>query len=231
MKKVTICLIVVVILLNAFQVIYGQTATYKEGPYTLTFINKDSTFDAELGKKLVSAFFEVYPKEVDRFNPDAVKEVTFVIDPEYDGVANTDSGKTTFSSGWFKKKPGDIDVVTHEVMHIVQAYPPNSEPWWVMEGLADYARFMYGVANDEGGWALPDVTEKQKYTDGYRVSARFLYWLETHIRPTINEELDDLMRSQTLTDKSWVKLTGNTVDELWEKYTQNPAIKIDKIVK
>ena len=42
--------------------------TIKKKGYTLTFVNKDSTFPKEVEEHLIKTFFKVYPKEVREYN-------------------------------------------------------------------------------------------------------------------------------------------------------------------
>ncbi len=192
--------------------------------YTLIFISRDSAFDKRTKEKMISAFFTVYPKLIDRFNKSAIKKVVFVIDPAYGGPAGTSNGIVTYGADWMRNRPDDIDVVTHEVMHIVQAYPSDSCPGWLTEGIADYARYKYGVDNAGGGWALTLFDPNQSYKNSYRIAARFLTWLENNIRSTIINELDAAMRAKKYTADTWKTLTGKTVDELWQAYSQKPAL-------
>ena len=147
-----------------------------------------------------------------------------VIDTAYNGVAATDNGKVTISNKWLHKRPEDIDVVTHEVMHIVQDYGDSNGPGWLTEGIADYARYKFGVNNDAAKWSLGDLKPTQNYTDAYRVTARFLVWMEEKVKPGIVKQLDSQMRKHTFTDATWQQLTGKSVDDLWKSYTQNPVI-------
>jgi hypothetical protein len=192
--------------------------------YTLIFINRDASFDPAVKERLINTFFTVYPKEVRLYNPRAARKVTFIVDPSFEGVAATDSGMTGFNPAWFKKHPGDVDVVTHEVMHIVQAYPDNAGPGWITEGIADYVRYAMGVDNAGAGWRLPEYSPTQNYRDAYRVTARFFAWLEGHGHKGIVKGLDSAMRSGKYSDATWKKLTGKTVDELWADYAANPAL-------
>ncbi len=155
---------------------------FKEKGYTLTFINQDPTLEPALKQQLIKTFFEVYPVLAKAYNSKTLREVTFFVDTAYTGVAEAGGGRVRFSSRWFHKNPKDIDVVTHEVMHIVQAYPDDAGPWWVTEGVADYVRYAYGVANAEGGWALPPYKDGQTYENGYRITARFLAWIEASVK-------------------------------------------------
>jgi hypothetical protein len=192
--------------------------------YKLIILNKDPGFDKKVKQRLVDVFFTVYPELVKTHNPGSLKKVLFIIDPEYSGVAATGDGATVFNPAWLRAHPGDVDVVTHEVMHIVQAYPDDSGPGWITEGIADYVRYKFGVDNTGGGWSLPPYRPRQHYTDSYRVMARFLTWLEKHTRSSIVADLDSCMRNKTYTPDTWKKLTGKTVDEWWQAYSKNPVI-------
>lgn len=192
--------------------------------YTLIWINKDKDFNPALKDRLVAAYFTNYPKLAKKYNNKTIRKVSFVIDPDYKGVAATAGGIVRYSPDWFAKNPGDIDVVTHEVMHIVQAYPDGAGPWWITEGIADFVRFDEGIDNAGANWKLPEYTEKQKYTDSYRTTARFLYWINKNVKKDFVKKLDGAMRSKTYTDDFWKEQTGKTIDELWSAYSKKPKI-------
>jgi hypothetical protein len=122
------------------------------------------------------------------------------------------------------KHPEDIDVVTHEVMHIVQAYGDNHVPGWLTEGIADYVRYKYGVNNTAAGWKLTDYKAGQSYTNAYRITARFLVWVEKNKNPETVNKMDSAMRAGKYTDGMWKQYCGKTVDELWQEYSANPVI-------
>jgi len=191
---------------------------------TLTFINQDENFSPVLKKRMIETFFKVYPALKGAYNEKTAKQVTFVIDTTYKGVAATQGTTVAYSPVWFKQHPEDIDVVTHEVMHIVQNYGSNAGPWWITEGIADYVRFKYGVDNKGAKWALPDYKTGQKYDNGYRVTARFFAWLEKHDYPGVVKALDQNMRNHTYTEDFWKKQTTKTLTELWDLYVLNPVI-------
>lgn len=192
--------------------------------YTILFINKDSGFSAVTKQRMIDAYFKVYPKEAKRFNRNTRKMVTFIIDPGYKGVAAASNGIIRVSPKWMADHPEDIDVVTHEAMHIVQAYPGGSGPGWLTEGIADYVRHVYGVNNEAGKWALPKYDSSHHYTKAYRITARFLVWAEKNANKKLVNKLDDAMRNKTYTPELWKQLTGKTLDELWGEYAKNPAI-------
>ena len=197
--------------------------TFVRKGYTLIFINKSPDFNDAVKKSMVDAFYTVYPKEAKMFNKKTLKTVIFLIDPKYIGVAATSGKIVRYNPTWFVSHPGDIDVVTHEVMHIVQAYKGDN-PGWLVEGVADYVRYKFGVDNEGAGWSLTPFNAKQNYTDAYRITARFLVWAEKNYDKKLVIKMDAAMRNKTYTPGLWMKLTGKTVDELWKEYAANPAI-------
>jgi basic secretory peptidase family protein len=197
---------------------------YARHGYTLKFTDLSKTADQKVVDQLVDTFYVVYPKLAHDFNPQASHTVAFVIDPAYDGVAATDSARTVFNPQWFVKHPADTDVVTHEVMHIVQDYRQNEAPGWLVEGIADYVRYRYGLANAAAGWQLPGYKPTQGYESSYRVTARFFAWLEIHGHEGIVKRLDSQLRAGTYTSGSWTVLAGKDVDALWADYAASPAL-------
>lgn len=205
---------------------HAQSAeVFNKKDYKLTFENQDAAFSPELKTKLIETFYEVYPKLAKEYNKKTAKSVTFVIDTAYDGVAATDNGRVVFSSKYMTKHSHDIDVVTHEVMHIVQDYGhDNNGPGWLTEGIADYARYKFGVDNPGAKWTLPAFKPTQSYENSYRITPRFLVWIEKGIKPNLVKDLDKQLREHTFTNDSWKKETGKTLDELWTAYAANPTI-------
>ncbi|RZK51489.1 MAG: secretory protein, partial [Pedobacter sp.] len=200
------------------------TETFKEKGYTLIFKNNYKNLDPALKTRMVKTFFKVYPELANDFNKITAKEVVFHMDTAYTGVAATGGGRIVYNPQWFVKSPGDIDVVTHEVMHVVQNYGGGSGPGWLTEGIADYVRFKYGVDNAGAKWALPAFKPEHSYKNAYRVTARFLNWLETNGNKGIVVKLDNAMRNHTYKDAIWKELTGKTIDELWTIYATNPGV-------
>jgi hypothetical protein len=200
-----------------------ETETFKEKGYTLIFKNNYANLDPALKKRMVATFFKVYPKLAEDFNKNTDKEVVFYVDTNYKAIAATGGGRIVFNPQWFVKNPGDIDVVTHEVMHIIQSYGNGSGPGWLTEGIADYVRFKYGVDNPGAKWTLTPFKPEHSYKNAYRITARFLNWLELNGNKGIVVKLDSAMRNHTYKDTLWKDLTGKTVDELWAAYAANPG--------
>lgn len=202
---------------------YQRDTTVKNG-FTLIVINKAENFDLHEKQRLVDAFFKVYPEEVAHYNRKSLKKIFFVIDPAYHGVAETGGGVARYNPEWLTKNPEDIDVVTHEMMHVVQAYPDGSGPGWLTEGIADYVRAQYGINNEAARWSLPAFKATQSYENSYRITARFLQWLVKNKNPKMVDKLDKAMREKTYTDGIWKQLAGADLDSLWKEYAANPVV-------
>lgn len=201
---------------------YSNDTLRKHG---LTLIYKDLSggIDSSLRKRMIDVFFGVYPRLMNDFNTNAATTVYFTIDPAYSGVAETAGGRVRYSAAYMNNYPKDIDVVTHEIMHIVQAYP-SGDPFWVTEGIADYVRYVYGVDNAGAGWAWPNYNASQSYTDAYRITARFFYWLERKVKPGLIRSLDASMRNEAYDAAFWTQETGKSVDQLWADYGADPSL-------
>jgi hypothetical protein len=220
-RRYVLAIFIFTITLNTVAAQTGEVI--KKNGYTLNFNNNSPNLDPQLKARLINTFFEVYPLLASAYNKNTAREVTFSIDTAYKGVAATGGGRVVYNPEWFKKHPGDIDVVTHEIMHIVQNYGNNAGPGWLTEGIADYVRYKFGVANAEANWALPMFKPEHSYKNAYRVTARFLNWLELNGNQGIVLKLDSAMRLHTYSDSIWKDLTGKTIDELWASYALNPG--------
>lgn len=185
-------------------------------PFTLTVTGDIEPADAPVVGRLATVFYQSYPKLVERFgHPDkpAPRRVRLVVKPTLDVPAYCTGAVVTVSRDWLRKHPDDVGLFTHELTHVVQAYPPGA-PGWLVEGVADYARHKYGPA-DQPGWALPArLTARNKYTDAYRVTARFLVWLDDK-HPGAVDKLHRKMQDRAFAVEDFKELTGKTVDELW----------------
>lgn len=199
--------------------IYRSDSITKKG-FTFIFLVQDSAFSPVTQQKMTDAFFTVYPQEVKRFNKNASKKIVFIIDPSYEGVAAANNGIIRCNPGWMKAHPEDIDVITHEAMHIVQDYHTGNTPGWLTEGIADYVRYKYGVNNENGSWSLPAVKPNHHYTNAYRVTARFLAWVEDNYDKKIVDELNTAAYKGTYEAGLWAQYTGKTVDQLWDLYVK-----------
>ncbi|MGM9637634.1 MAG: basic secretory protein-like protein [Eubacteriales bacterium] len=194
--------------------------------YLIAFEGSEK-LDENLVKMIVEAFNKNYKEICDFFNYGELRKVTYVVDPEYNGVAATytEIPKVVMNPGYYQKFTKDADSLTHELVHVAQNYwhkPKNDDkphkkwdelteeekaerkrnrelhmPGWLTEGLADYGRDRFGVFNEEAGWKLPSYKEGQNYTDAYRVTAAFLKWAEQNGTPNLCYDLNDRLKKGT----------------------------------
>ena len=107
--------------------------------------------------------------------------------------------------------------MVHIVQHYGRARDGNSNPGWLIEGVADYIRwFIYEPPSKR---PHPNPT-KAKYTDSYRTTAAFLNYIAEKHDKEIVKKLNAAMRQGKYDPELWKDYTGKTVDELWVDYTQ-----------
>jgi len=216
-------LLLTAVLISAGAMAQGSKTFTRKG-YTLNYTNTDATLDTALQTRMVNTFFEVYPKLAAEYNPNTEKVVYMSLDTTYKGVAATGNAHIRISPKWMHDHPEDIDVITHETMHIVQDYGNTVGPGWLTEGIADYARNQFGINNPAAKWALGEYKTGQSYTNSYRITARFLLWIEKKVKAGTVKALDKQLREHTFTNASWAAVTGKPLDDLWKDYVANPAI-------
>jgi hypothetical protein len=189
--------------------------------FTLCVTVQDALARPETVEHMRELFFDVYPKLVDRFNRGAPLSVNFTIGPAT-FIAGASGNSVTYQSQYLFQHPEDYDVVVHEVMHIVQSYV--SAPDGFTEGIADYARYRYGVNNQAAGWTMQMPAAGSKYTDGYGVTARFLVWVEARYKVAVVDALNAAIRGGSYDTGLWISVTGKTVDALWAEYIADPSL-------
>jgi hypothetical protein len=214
------------VLRTEFNKNWASIDTIKKDGYQLVFINKNSKFDAVIQKNLIDTYFTIYPQLVSMFNDKSTHEVVFVTDTAYKGVAETSGNRILFATKYMNSHPTDIDVVTHECMHIVQGYGYGSGPVWLTEGIADFIRYKYGVDNIGSKWYLPAFKPTQSYTNSYRVTARFFEWIDQKVKPGMIVQIDKELRNHTYTEATWASLSGKSIDELWADYAKDPTVTL-----
>ena len=205
---------------------YYKKETFNKNGLTLIFINKDSLVNTQSIAALKEVFWQIYPKEMKRFNRKSPKTVTILVGDEYKGVAASLNAVVKIDKDWIRKNPEDIDLLTHELMHVVQGYTYDVPDNWLTDGIADYARYEFGIHNVKSGWSLPSYRPGQSYNHSYRIAARFLLWIEKNKCKDIVERLDRSLRNSKYNRKLWVRLTGNSLGALWLAYITNPNLNI-----
>ncbi len=200
-------------------------AAFSQKNIKIFVTNEDTTLSPDIIAGFENIIYKVYPKLMKDFNKKARTDITVKIDTTYDGVAYAHNGQVTVSSQWLHKKPEDLDLMTHEIMHIIQSYSNNAGPGWLTEGIADFVRYKYGVDNTKAGWSLPNFSNDHSYKNSYRVTARFLLWVSQNYDKKIVYKLDKKLRAKDYTPELWEKYTKLNVDQLWDAYSKNSNLK------
>lgn len=173
---------------------------------------------APVAANLKALFYESYPKLLKRFeNPNkaAPRNIRIIFDSKLKIPAHCSSNKVTVGTQWLKKHPEDFALLTHELTHAVQMYP-RGDPGWITEGLADYARYLYGP-KEQKNWALPTrLTEKQSYKDSYRTTGKFFVWLDAKYPGTV-DKVHRAMQEKTFDLTLFKTATGKSIDDLWKE--------------
>ena len=154
------------------------------------------------------------------------QQVTLIF-KEMDGVAATAGNTIYFAKDWYLKHPEDYGSVIHELTHVVQHYP-KYEPWWLVEGIADYVRnFHYE----------PEQRRKEldfkggSYKNGYVKAAGFLAWLKHEKDPTIIQRYNTAARQLTSKNVLAEKIKGRSLDQLWSEYQKGLSLKVRPHIK
>lgn len=209
-------LLTLLVIASSSQSLLAQTP--KKEPLKVTI---EGDIDAELAPvagNLTTLFYQSYPKLLERFeNPNkaAPRNIRIVFDSKLKIPAHCSGNKVTVGVQWLKRHPEDYALLTHELTHAVQGYP-SGDPGWITEGIADYARYLYGP-KEQKNWSLPNrLSDKQSYQDSYRTTGRFFVWLDVKY-PGAVDKVHRAMQERTFELGLFKTATGKSVDELWKE--------------
>ena len=109
----------------------------------------------------------------------------------------------------------DEGIMIHELTHVIQPYP-DSVPGWLVEGIADYTRWVrYEPHNWESG-----CIDGESYKDGYGRAADFLGWVERHYDRKLVQAIHAEACAGKYTNDLFRKRTKKTLDRLWAEYSK-----------
>jgi hypothetical protein len=230
------CFILVLMKCNGIPILnesyFIETRYYSSNGYNLTIKNTDLQLNAAVRQRLTELFFKIYPRLVNRFNRNAPHSIHVFIDNQnqypFWGLA-VDS--KIIINAYLLRNPSSFpryyDIFLHELAHLVQQYTTRNlaDVKWLGEGLADYVRYTYGGSNVDANWPLPDYSHKHVFNDSYKITARFLIWLEYKYNSSVIDQLDKGLRDVTYNQNStWNELTGKSIEQLWIDYAKNPVL-------
>jgi len=209
-----------------------DTRHYSSNDYNLTIKNTDLLLNAAVRQHLTELYFDIYPRLVNRFNRNAPHSIhVFIVNQSkylFWGLA-VDS--KIIINAYLLHNPSSFpryyDIFLHELAHLVQQYTTRNlaDVKWLGEGLADYVRYTYGGSNVDANWPLPDYSQKDVFNDSYKITARFLIWLEYKYNSSVIDQLDKGLRDVTYNQNStWKELTGKSIEQLWADYAESPNL-------
>ena len=118
------------------------------------------------------------------------------------------------SAKWVGEHPDDFGMVIHELTHVIQGYPPGTQPGWLVEGIADYVRYWRFEPEKPHGRVGPQAS----YRDGYGTTGAFLAWLIHKYDHRIVRRLDDALRHRQYDESIFRAATGKDLDALWTEF-------------
>lgn len=191
--------------------------------FTLT-VNNGVGASSVIVNLLTDEFSTNYPKLACYLNggsPAAHADVTLnlhAFDPGDTRAAYASGRDVHISATWLRDHPLERGVLTHELAHVVQNYDSSAAEGWLVEGMADYLRYLYTPLNP--AWNLLPITDRSvSYRLGYATAARFLLWMEKVKSPGFVRALNDAIRQGQTTGPSFFQArTGRTLDDLWAEY-------------
>ena len=146
--------------------------------------------------------------------PSSPEVVDIVIQTHGNGVAGTGGRHIEVNGDYVRKHPQDVGLIVHELAHVIQAYP-RYNPSWLVEGIADYVRWM----NYEPVSARPKVNpEKADYHRGYRDVGAFLDWAQNKYDRNLVKKLDRALKINLYDKNTWVLSTHKSFDDLWKEF-------------
>lgn len=183
--------------------------------------NVNNCANNEMINNIKTVFENTYAGICTHFNNGQLLPLTVVFEPENGNLAYTDcaNGKIVINSQYLVDNPEDYDCFTHELIHFAQNYSGSNQPIWLVEGIADYGRNIYGQNNFNAGWGIPFYSAN--IYSGYTDTSAFLYWAEEKYNANLVRILNNLLKNDTYTPVVWKKITGHSLSELEELYYKN----------
>lgn len=187
-------------------------------------------FTPAMVNTLIKNFSRVYPTLAEKFNHGVMFNIVYTL-ADQESAAYETAGRNAWermiamNPSYFMKNRNDLGALTHELTHAMQVYKdarygaPNTAEGgsWITEGIADWSRYNY----DFQRFDLPAYSSSQKYTDSYRITARFFAWVDLNVDTTFMDQFNEALRTERYTSKLFEKVTGHSLEELWAMYAES----------
>jgi len=192
----------------------------KDGIGQYIFMEKTGYVTADIAKRSYQLLYDVYKNVFDYFNYGEYEEVTLYFTVNDYSPAYSNSQDVYLASEHMLANAKDVDCITHELIHCAQNHISVGDYVWLMEGLTDYGRYLFGLHNEDCGWRLPTPEETGHYTDGYTGTAAFLKFVTENYCEDMPHIINKMFKGTGGYDDSiWKENTGYTIEELWERYS------------
>ncbi len=183
-------------------------------------------------KELKPVVLAWYPKLVALLQSDGYQAPKRVILRFKDDLGGTPAAAGGAGVGlnaqWFRKelRREACGAVVHELAHVVQGYgharrtnpAPAPTPGWVVEGIADYARWFLYEPQSRGAEITKGNLERAQYDGSYRVSANFLDWASRTYDRDLVRKLNAAAREGRYAEALWQEWTGKDVQALGDEW-------------
>jgi len=180
-----------------------------------------------------------YPKIVKMLRSpgyEAPTRVSITFSAGMRGVAAASGTRIRCAASWFRRElQGEArGAIVHELVHVVQNYglarrnnPKRTRtPGWLVEGIADYIRWFLYEPQTRGAEITRRNISRARYDGNYRISANFLNWVtETHDKDIV-QKFNAAARAGRYSETMWKSFTGQTVQELGDKWKASLEAKI-----
>jgi hypothetical protein len=109
--------------------------------------------------------------------------------------------------------PGDIGMIVHELMHVIQV-GYKSSPGWLVEGTADYVRYYFFDPPSR----RPRAGKGSDCHDSYGITAQFLDWAAHRYAPNLLRALDLGFRTGQSPEEIFQTATKRSLTQLNEEW-------------
>jgi hypothetical protein len=150
----------------------------------------------------------------DRFLTPNMVHVIYRTGPNVTPVAATGGGVMTVNSAWCRQHPEDTGLTVHEMAHVVQSMSAYN-PVWLIEGVADYIRW---IKFEPENYRVRINPRTATYHDSYRTTGTFLAWCELHYDNRLVTHLNHDIRFGKYTNDRFKQYCGKDVDTLWTEF-------------
>lgn len=166
-------------------------------------------------KQTLMQWYPTISKELSSPNFSPPNNFRIRFDPNYNGAAYAAGTEIVGGVQYYTNHQDDVGSMIHEMTHVIQSY--RTAPSWLTEGIADWIRYY----KYEPARMPPKPRSSDSYTMGYGVTAYFLQYIinntpqwsaPNHMVYWANKDC----REGTYNDSMWPRMTGKTLDQLWQ---------------